>query len=160
MLVDATKDNQGTRGEHKGEVLKSYEIWVRYREKPDLCEAKARRAKTSARVAREIFDRNLAKMRETDDSLADHTKLAAHRMCQASHSNERRKEKPDPRSRKHLAASVRSKRVGQKQGILGQDVVRKPLKKQSAAKGFPSSESGAEKSSVDTAEFHVTQAEN
>ena len=30
VLVDAIKDKQVKRSEHKGEVIKSYESWVRY----------------------------------------------------------------------------------------------------------------------------------
>ena len=68
----------------KERVLKSFEVWVR--EEAELCEAEARRARLVARKAREMFDRNLAKMLEKDD-----TKLAADRMWQASQSNEMKK---------------------------------------------------------------------
>ena len=52
MLLEAMK-RQRKRAEHKGEV--------RYREKAERCEAKTRRAKITAREAREVFKRNLAK---------------------------------------------------------------------------------------------------
>ena len=48
------------------EVLKYYEVWVRYREKVELCEEDARKAKTVARAARDVFDNYLAKMLEKD----------------------------------------------------------------------------------------------
>ena len=44
MLVDAVQDNQG-KTEQKKEGVKSFEVWVRDREKAELCEAEARRAR-------------------------------------------------------------------------------------------------------------------
>ena len=112
--------------ERKGEVLKSIEDWVRDRDMAELCEAEARWARPVARKVREMFERNLAKMLEKDD-----TKLAAGRMWQASQSNEMKKGS-SLRDFEDFVAALDQNGWDKDWGVLGQDVgyvVKTPKKK-------------------------------
>ena len=71
----AVQENQEKGAERKGVVLKSFEVWVRYREKSALCKEEARRAEDGVRE--ETFEKNLAKMQGKDDMLEEETRMMA-----------------------------------------------------------------------------------
>ena len=86
-LTAAAKENQEQRAERKGKVLKSFEVWVRSREKSALCKEEGRRAEDAALEARETFEKNFAKMLEKDDVLEEETTMIADKMWQVSQSD-------------------------------------------------------------------------
>ena len=90
-LTAAGKQNQEKRAKRKGEVLKSHEVWVRYRENLELCKEEACRAEDAAREARETSEKNLALMLEKDDMLKEDTRLIADKTWQAFQTTRKRK---------------------------------------------------------------------
>ena len=84
MLLEAIKNKQRKRAEHKGEV--------RYREKAELCEAEAKWAKIARpRGQRGFRAKSGKKCWQKEDSFEVHANLAADRPWQACQSNETKK---------------------------------------------------------------------
>ena len=84
-LVKLTEDAKKTQ-EREG-VLRTYEMWLREREKDEVCETEGRRAQFVAREARDNFEKSLAKMTAKDDSKQDETGVIADKLWQSSQGN-------------------------------------------------------------------------
>ena len=136
----AVQENQEKGAERKGVVLKSFEVWVRYRAKSALCKEEARRAEDGAPEVRETFEKNLAKMQGKDDMLEEETRMMADQNAASFLEEPHQKDKPDQRPRR-FGCSFRRLRLEERRETSGKnhktshDTLTKTLTQRMRAKG-------------------------